>query len=128
MDLIGIKEKKMSDWIDVNLPFGPPSYEILNYKFLKEFGKSRSEYLKKAKNYNEACETVRKWQNALSFCGMDLNKPGTLIEILEDNGKTNKYLIGNINPDGGCYSDSEDFNTETAIVKRYKIVWSPKDE
>lgn len=55
-----------------------------------------------------------------SFCGRELNKPGTLVEV---NGKT--YLIGHMNPlnvDAGCCGGScfEDAD----MVTRYKIIWS----
>jgi hypothetical protein len=53
-----------------------------------------------------------------SFEGLDLNKPGTLIET--DSGI---FLIGHINPLKGVCDDCVEFSTET-IVKRYKIIWS----
>lgn len=62
-----------------------------------------------------------------SFSGLDLDKPGTLIEV-EFEGKINQYLIGHINPLAGVCDDCCGFDKTTTIVKRYKIVWSGNDK
>lgn len=69
------------------------------------------EYQQKLKDFDE--EVKRK-----SFCGRELNKPGTRIEILV--GKELKqYLIGDINTLGGVCDDCMGFGKDVIVV-RYK--------
>lgn len=74
------------------------------------------------------------WKNALeewdrdekqkSFCGRELNVPGTLVDIQQgDEVKT--YLIGDINTYAGVCDDCTGFDTRMARVIRYKVVWTP---
>lgn len=60
----------------------------------------------------------------LSFCGLGLNNPGTLIEVEHDN-KIHEYLIGDINANRGVCDDCTAFENN-AIVKRYMVIWSRK--
>jgi hypothetical protein len=60
----------------------------------------------------------------MSFEKMGLNKPGTLIEV-EVDGKLHQYLIGDINVLRGVCDDCTMFD-KSAIVKRYKVVWTPE--
>jgi len=71
------------------------------------------EYQHKLKVYDEGIKKK-------SFCGRELNKPGTLIEILDDKA-LKQYLIGDINILGGVCDDCMGFSKE-AIVVRYKIL------
>lgn len=66
----------------------------------------------------------REEQTQKSFTGRGLNKPGTLVEVL-DGDVTKQLLIGHINPfalEGVC-EDCGEFSS-TLIVKRYKIIWT----
>lgn len=58
-----------------------------------------------------------------SFSGLGLDKPGTLIEV-KVGEEVNQYLIGHINPNCGVCDDCVQFDNRTAIVLRYKVVWS----
>lgn len=58
-----------------------------------------------------------------SFVGLGLNKAGTLIEV-ENEGNLSQYLVGDININAGVCNDCPAFE-DSAIVKRYKVVWSP---
>lgn len=66
-----------------------------------------------SKSYSE-CETSK------SFCGRELNKPGTLIEVLQ-NGEKCQFLIGDINTLGGVCDDCMGFSKD-AVVVRYKVI------
>lgn len=54
------------------------------------------------------------------FVGLGLDKPGTLIEIVEHD-VTMQYLIGNINENAGVCDDCMDFQND-AVVKRYMVL------
>jgi hypothetical protein len=62
-------------------------------------------------------------QEAGTFTKLGLNKPGTLVE-LEDG---QRLLIGDINDDAGVCGCCSVIN-DTAIVKRYKVVWTSEQE
>lgn len=69
--------------------------------------------------YQEAIKAYDDGENQKSFCGRELNKPGTLIEVLI--GKELKQLlIGDINSLGGVCDDCMGFD-KNAIVVRYKV-------
>ena len=77
-------------------------------------------------SFNEKWDTENKAaiaeQNKKSFSGLDLDNPGTLIEV-EVDGQLSQYLIGDINPNAGVCDDCVAFDKYKAIVKRYKIIW-----
>lgn len=76
------------------------------------------EYIVWDKEYNKNQEEQRREAKSKSFCGLDLNKPGTIVET--DEGQ---YLIGHINETRGVCDDCVQFEHDT-IIKRYKIVWT----
>jgi hypothetical protein len=57
----------------------------------------------------------------LSFCGMGLNKPGTLIEC-KDGDKISYKVIGHINKVGGSCDDCRGISDSTMIL-RYRVLW-----
>lgn len=75
--------------------------------------------------YLEECNKIdEEYDNkikSMSFVGLGLNQPGTLIEI-DENGVSTQYLIGDINKLRGVCDDCVAFR-ESAIVKRYKVIW-----
>lgn len=73
-----------------------------------------------ARTYNDVIQNFTKDDEQKSFCGMKLNKPGTLIEIL-DNKVLKQLLIGDINNLGGVCDDCMGFSRD-AVVVRYKIM------
>lgn len=111
--------------------YGTPKYE--------EIIKTK-EYKAAHRAYKKFCAKVQEWQKThplwlryqedmdayykeiglKSFCGRELNKPGTLIEVLI--GKELKQLlIGDINILGGVCDDCMGFGKD-AIVVRYKVL------
>ncbi len=77
-----------------------------------------SEYLKK----RDELRAFLSKEYGRNFCDCGLCKAGTLIEV-EVNGKLKIYLIGHINECGSPGDDGVAFYGQTAIVKRYKIIW-----
>ena len=68
-------------------------------------------------------QAERDWRAAhQTFCDLDLNQPGTLIE-LEDG---TRHLIGSINAVQGVCDDCVAFES-TTIVKRYAVLTTPED-
>jgi hypothetical protein len=71
---------------------------------------------------NNRIEAANKEQQAeLSFRGKGLNKAGTVIEY-EENGKTQRMMIGDINEIGGVCDDCRGISDD-AIILRYIVVW-----
>ena len=115
-------------WIEINLPWEiQQNVADEDYKFFpelyseaekKDWSKRATEfYDKQTKEFNEKNK---------NFCGLGLNKVGTLIEV-EYNGKTAQHLIGSVNSFGN--NDPGEYSSlDGVIVKRYKIVWSVSDE
>ena len=69
-------------------------------------------------NYVNICERQKKdYDEMETFCGNNLNQPGTLIDI-----DSEILLIGHINPYNMCNLGTKVIKNET-IVKRYKIIW-----
>lgn len=69
----------------------------------------------------EIYKRVELEESTKSFCGMKLNKAGTLIEFEED-GIAFQQLIGDLNEIGGVCDDCMGVRADT-LIKRYKIVW-----
>lgn len=69
------------------------------------------------------CELLRAEERTKSFSGLNLNKPGTLIEI-NNNGSIEQYLIGDVNTNRGVCDDCTAFASDV-IVLRYAIVFEP---
>lgn len=70
--------------------------------------------------YQEVIKAYSNDESQKSFCGRQLNEPGTMIEVLI--GKELKQLlIGDINSLGGVCDDCMGFGKDTVVV-RYKIV------
>lgn len=57
------------------------------------------------------------------FSAIGRNRPGTLIEVIMENGKKKHYLIGDVNPSGAIESGGMPFSSK-AIISRYRILWS----
>ena len=53
-----------------------------------------------------------------SFEGLNLNKPGTIIDT-----KQGIFLIGHINPLRTICDDDKEFDDHT-IIERYKVIWT----
>ena len=80
----------------------------------------------KTKRYYKKMDKYEKENKLETFCGLGLNKPGTLIEVELENKELKRYFIGDINGCGGgcdhCLGISK-----SAIIKQYKIVWSSEE-
>lgn len=70
--------------------------------------------------YNEKMKQLDEAEKQKSFCGRELNKPGTFIEI-SDNKIVKQLLIGDINTLGGVCDDCMGFSKDTIVV-RYKVL------
>lgn len=91
----------------------------------EEWREKQIEYIEYNKKYNEIDKMKFQFIDTLSFSGLRLNKPGTLIEV-EVEGKLKQYLIGDINGLCGVCNDCVAFDRNT-IVNRYMIVWKAKE-
>jgi hypothetical protein len=90
-------DKEKIEWIEINLPYN-------------------TGYLKYCDSYLKYCDNQLETDKK-SFCGRELNKPGTLVE-LEDG---TIHLIGTINKHRGTCDDCVAFD-ENVIIKRYATV------
>jgi len=110
--------------------FNTPEYERIVKT--KEYKAAERKYKKFSKKVQEWMKTQPAWvayktqieindkaERQKSFCGKELNKPGTLVEIL-DNKELKQYLIGDINSLGGVCDDCMGFS-KNAVVVRYKV-------
>lgn len=91
------------------------SYQYENWK------DKQPEIIVYHKKYDKQYRAHKEEVAKKSFSGLKLDRPGTLIEI-EVKKKTSQYLIGHINPLAGVCDDCCQFDKETAIVKRYKVL------
>lgn len=66
-------------------------------------------------------------ESKLSFVGMGLNKPGVLIEVEDDLGKVNTFLLGDVDIYNNSCGCGGGIISDTSIVKRYCVVYSPKE-
>lgn len=73
-----------------------------------------------SKAYNEAMKRIDEEDAKKSFCGRGLNKPGTMIEISDEEDKR-QLLIGDVNCLGGVCDDCMGFSKDV-IVLRYSPV------
>jgi hypothetical protein len=99
-----------------------PGFKKASNKY-KRFVRKVNEWSKEhplTKSYYELLKSIDEENRKKSFCGMELNKSGTLVEIL-DNKQLKQFLIGNINTLGGVCDDCMGFSKE-AIVVRYKVL------
>lgn len=98
---------------------------VLEHKeFIKKYDQwleQQPEFIEWAEEYDRAEMEFKNKQKQLSFCGRGLNKPGTLIEVVIG-GKTETFLIGDVNCLGGVCDDCMMFD-RSVIVKRYAVVW-----
>ncbi len=99
-------------------------FQDIKYRY-DDWYDNQPEVIEYNQKYEKRIDEKQKEEEKLSFCGMGLNKAGTLIEV-ELDGKTQVLLIGHINNLRGVCDDCTMFEPNT-IVKRYKIVWSPKN-
>lgn len=94
-------------------------------KKYKEFNQKVQSWVKEqpeTKAYNEEVKKIDEKLRQKSFCGRELNRVGTIIEIRI--GKDLKqYLIGDINKNGGVCDDCMDFDKEV-VITRYKFLSS----
>lgn len=60
-----------------------------------------------------------------SFVARELNRAGTVVEVLSADGKLNQWMIGALNELGGICDDCSGIN-DGDIVVRYRVVWQPK--
>lgn len=58
------------------------------------------------------------------FSKIGRNRSGTLIEVLYE-GKRKQYLIGDINKSATVEDGGKPFLPSSAIVLKYKIIYSP---
>lgn len=72
-------------------------------------------------------ERIREEGYINNFCGQKLNKPGTLVEIKDKQGKIKQYLIGDINKSGEVCNDCMPFEDDDIVV-RYKVVYHHEQE
>jgi hypothetical protein len=125
LECLGFKkdqiDEEMSKSKDVDV------LKVLSYlKFREEYHKwwcEQPRIINWRKRQEAAIKEYNEKIKKMSFVGLGLNKPGVLIEV-EDNRKLAQYLIGHIIFD---YEEPELFSS-SAIVKRYKIVWSGDKE
>lgn len=92
------------------------------YKQWQEFSNEHykwSQELPEVKEYQSKINKLQKEEKQKSFCGKDLNKPGTLIEL--ENGDI--HLIGSINTVAGICNDCVEFGRDI-IIKRYAIIFN----
>lgn len=89
------------------------------YKAFREKVEAWIKEQPETKAYSESVKKMNEVEKQKSFCGMELNKPGTLIEIL-DNKILKQLLIGDINSLGGVCDDCMGFSKD-AVVVRYKV-------
>jgi hypothetical protein len=74
------------------------------------------------KKRDEEESKIRAKNSKRSFCGLGLNKPGTLVEV-KIGKKTSQYLIGHINELLGVCDDCTAFDGKRATVLKYKVIW-----
>ena len=75
--------------------------------------------------YEAAEKAYKEAERQKSFCGRNLNVPGTLIEI-QSGDTTKQMLIGDINCSGGQYSSEGDEIEGETMVLRYRVIWDGK--
>ena len=93
-------------------------------KLLKEMDEFEFN-LPEVEQWNEECDKINTQERdeleKNSFYPSELRRPGVLIEIKEEDGVTKKYLIGNINAQGGICDDCLGFSP-SSIVLRAKVL------
>ena len=94
------------EWIEINLPWKKP----IDFQSLGGISNDRDRHLEFLRLDREG--------RKVSFCGQDLNQPGTIVEL--ENG--NRLLIGDINKLGGVCDDCQDEIRNETIIKRYVIL------
>lgn len=100
-------------------------------KNCEEWLNKQEDWIAEKKEYEEYFKEHKEKVKQKSFCGRELNKAGTLIEIediYKNETRIRTLFIGDININGCsnyCYDDYEDEDLifDKAIVKRYKIIW-----
>lgn len=90
---------------------------------LEDWENKQPEFIAYDKEYREKSQFFHDNLKKESFSGLGLNKPGTLIEV-KVGDEVKQYLIGHINPICGVCDDCCEFDSRTAIVLRYKVIWS----
>ena len=111
--------------------YGTPAYEkIVKSKEYKTAQKKYKNFADKVRawmqnqpawiDYQEVLKAWSDCESQKSFCGKGLNKPGTLVEVL-DNKELKQHLIGDINTLGGVCDDCMGFSKD-AVVVRYKVL------
>ncbi len=113
----------MSDWIDINIRWyiqtTSGSYSSKDFDHLR--GKSNEDMISGMTKVREDKIKIDKDNLSKSFCGLGLNKPGTLIEVKSKYGDIKRYLIGDVGPYGSSTDICSDIE-DTSIVIRYKKV------
>jgi hypothetical protein len=97
------------------------------FEFKKKYDEwldRQPEWIKYNEEFDKCVLQEREQLKTMSFEAMGLNKEGTLIEV-DVGGKLKQYLIGDINRLRGVCDDCTAFDSG-AIVKRYKVVWTPE--
>ena len=126
-------EQAYKEFVDMlgGAKYATPEYEeIVKSKAYKAAGRQYKKFVGEVNEwmkshplwvaYQKAIKTHDEEQGQKSFCGKELNKPGTLIEVL-DNNILKQYLIGDINSLGGVCDDCMGFGKD-AVVVRYKVL------
>jgi len=86
-----------------------------------EWLEKQPEYIEYFRKHEQITSELKEKLRVMSFRGLGLSKPGVLIEV-EQNGKLNQYLIGDVNIYSGVCDDCREFDDDI-IIKRYKIIW-----
>ena len=138
-----IKEKENLSDLDCNLYSNPSAKKLfsrlrkLNNKLINSFIEYKAFEIKvqdwvhnhpKTKAFNkifyETRENIKNKIKHLSFCGKDLNVPGTLVEFKKSrNGKIHQMLLGNLDKNGGVSSYDFQVIKDNYIITRYKVVF-----
>lgn len=90
---------------------------------IEDWENKQPEMIAYDKDFKEKLDAFQEEQKKISFTGLGLNKPGTLIEV-KIGDELKQYLIGDINPICGVCDDCTEFDSRQTIVVRYKVVWS----
>lgn len=113
----------MSEWIDINIRWYiqqiSGSYSSKDFEHLR--GKSNEERATGMAKVREDKSKIDEDNLSKSFCGLGLNKPGTLIEVKSKYGDIKRYLIGDIGPFGSSTDICSDIEDD-AIITRYKKI------
>lgn len=113
----------MSQWIDINIRWNlkkvSGSYSSKDFEHLR--GKSSEEIAVGMAKVREDKRKIDEDNLSKSFCGLGLNKSGTLIEVKSKYGDTKRYLIGDIGPFGSSTDICSDIEDD-AIITRYKKI------